>query len=306
MSEIVTLTGEVTSRSDGAAIDEAMIARLLAKVGARVRDARTRKGISRRELSEKSGVSQRYLAQLEAGLGNISIALLLRIAGALDFEIHWLLAEDDPWDSETAAISRLLRSATAEQRAAIFGILERHHGDEAKAQRIALIGLRGAGKSTLGRLCADQLGLAFLELNEMIGEAGGMPVEEVIALYGQEGYRHLERQSLERTVATHDAVILAVAGGIVSQPDTFDYLLRNFHTIWLSAEPEEHMARVRGQGDERPMAGNPDAMQELRRILKSRASQYARASSQVDTSKASVEESLKAVLREIRRGGFAS
>jgi XRE family aerobic/anaerobic benzoate catabolism transcriptional regulator len=229
---------------------------------------------------------------------------LLRIARALDFRIEWLIADEDPWTSEIVIISSLLRSATREQRERVRGILDPENPALRRAQRIAMIGLRGAGKSTLGRLAAAHLKLPFLELNEDIEQASGMPVNELIALYGQEGYRHLERQSLERVVATHDTVVLAVAGGIVSQPETFNYLLRNFHTIWLKADPEEHMARVRGQGDERPMAGNPDAMAELRNILTSREALYSRAEANVDTAKATLEESLDAVIGAIDEHRF--
>jgi XRE family aerobic/anaerobic benzoate catabolism transcriptional regulator len=301
MSEIVTFGGHVTPTRP---IDDAKIDRLLVSVGERVRNARGRMGLSRRLLAEKSGVSQRYLAQLESGQGNISIGLLLRIADALDFRIEWLVAEEDPWTSEIVMITSLLRSATTAQRERILEILMPENPRLKRASRIAFIGLRGAGKSTLGRLAAAELGLPFKELNEDIEEASGMPAGEVMALYGPEGYRHLERQSLERIVALHDKIVLAVAGGIVSQPDTFNYLLRNFHTLWLKAEPEEHMARVRGQGDERPMAGNPDAMGELRNILKSREALYARAEARVNTSKSTLEESLEAVLEAIRKHRF--
>jgi XRE family aerobic/anaerobic benzoate catabolism transcriptional regulator len=298
MNEIVTFGGHVAAAVDDS-LDEAEIERLLVLVGERVRSARARMGLSRRALAEKSGVSQRYLAQLESGQGNISIGLLLRIARALDFRIEWLIADEDPWTSEIVMISSLLRSATREQRERVLEILDPENPGLRRARRIAMIGLRGAGKSTLGRLTAAHLKLPFLELNEDIEQASGMPVDELIALYGQEGYRHLERQSLERVVATRDTVVLAVAGGIVSQPETFNYLLRNFHTIWLKADPEEHMARVRGQGDERPMAGNPDAMAELRNILTSREALYSRAEAHVDTAKATLEESLAAVIGAI-------
>lgn len=301
MSEIVTFGGQISTSRDDERID-----RLLTSVGERVRSARARMGLSRRVLAERSGVSQRYLAQLESGQGNISIALLLRVADALDFRIEWLVAEDDPWTSDVVMISSLLRGATRAQRQRVLEILDPENPGLRRAGRIAFIGLRGAGKSTLGRLAAAQLGLPFKELNDDIAEASGMPAGEVMALYGPEGYRHLERQSLERIVATHDRLILAVAGGIVSQPETYNYLLRHFHTVWLKAEPEEHMARVRGQGDERPMAGNPDAMAELRNILTSREALYARAEVHINTSKVTLETSLKAVLDAIRDKRFVS
>jgi XRE family transcriptional regulator, aerobic/anaerobic benzoate catabolism transcriptional regulator len=301
MSEIVTFGGQVSTSRDDERID-----RLLTCVGERVRSARARMGLSRRVLAERSGVSQRYLAQLESGQGNISIALLLRVADALDFRIEWLVAEDDPWTSDVVMISSLLRGATRTQRERVLEILDPENPGLRRAGRIAFIGLRGAGKSTLGRLAAAQLGLHFKELNDDIAEASGMPAGEVMALYGPEGYRHLERQSLERIVATHDRLILAVAGGIVSQPETYNYLLRHFHTIWLKAEPEEHMARVRGQGDERPMAGNPDAMAELRNILTSREALYARADVHINTSKVTLETSLKAVIEAIRNKRFVA
>lgn len=300
MSEIVSFGGRTAATGD----DDARIEALLRSVGDRVRSARARMGLSRRQLAERSGVSQRYLAQLEGGQGNISIGLLLRVADALDFRIEWLVAEDDPWASDIVVMSSLWRSATQGQRERVLEILDPHHPGVRRSGRIAFIGLRGAGKSTLGRLAAAQLGLPFKELNDDIAEAGGMPAGEVMAMYGPEGYRHLEWQSLERIVATCDRVVLAVAGGIVSQPETYNYLLRHFHTIWLKAEPEEHMARVRGQGDERPMAGNPNAMTELRNILAAREALYARAEAHIDTSKATPQRCLQAIIDTITARRF--
>lgn len=242
----------------------------LVRIGDNVREARTRTGLSRRALSEASEVSERYLAQLESGHSNISILLLKRIADTLGVALQDLLAP-----SPVPAASP-------------------------RAQRISLIGLRGAGKSTLGRLAAAALEMPFVELNREIERASGMPVTEVMALYGQEGYRRLERQALEALTQTQQAFVLAVAGGIVSESETFDHLLRHTHAIWLRAQPEEHMARVRAQGDLRPMAGIPAAMEELRSILTSREALYARAQAQVDTSGRSVEESLAALLGVVR------
>ena len=304
MAEIVTFDGKVTSAADAAEIQETRIAHLLASVGHRVRDARKRAGLSRRELSEKSNVSPRYIAQLETGQGNISIALLMRLGDALDLRMEWLVAEADPYHSDVGTITTLLPSATKEQLQRVLAVLDPEHPSRRRENRIALIGLRGAGKSTLGRLTADKLSLPFLELNDEIEQASGMAVTEVMALYGQEGYRRLERDALERTMATHDTLVLAVAGGIVANPDSFNYLLRHYHTIWLRAEPEEHMARVRGQGDERPMAGNPDAMDELRKILTSREVMYARAAASVNTSKRTLEESLSDMIETIAEQGF--
>ena len=270
-------------------------------VGERVRMARARRGISRKVLSELSGVSQRYLAQLEGGQGNISIALLKRIAVALDHRIEWLVGEDDPWNSDALRVAALFRAATVEQKRRVLALLDPDNAGEQRGRRVALIGLRGAGKSTLGRLAAAARDIPFVELNAEIEATSGMPVNELMALYGQEGYRRLERHAVERIAAAHDSVVLAVAGGIVSEPDTFNFLLRHFHTIWLKAKPEEHMSRVRKQGDTRPMAGNPAAMDELKTILTSRESLYAQSGAQVDTSGKDVEDSLADLLETIER-----
>ncbi|MCB1420318.1 MAG: helix-turn-helix transcriptional regulator [Notoacmeibacter sp.] len=283
---------------------DADTAAFIAMVGDRVRMARNRKGISRRALSELSGVSQRYLAQLEGGDGNVSIALLRKIARSLDLEIEWLVGREDPWSSDLMTMMQLFRQATRDQRARVMEVLDPNESGVRRAGRVALIGLRGAGKSTLGRLTAKRMGVPFVELNVVIEEVAGMPVDEVIALYGQEGYRRLERQALQNLVATHEQLVLAVAGGIVSEPETFSYLLRHCHTIWLKAEPEEHMARVRSQGDERPMAGNPAAMDELKSILTSREALYAKADAVVNTSGSSVDQSVEAVMTSIRENGF--
>lgn len=303
MSEITNFRGEAVAAQSEAQGDAAMRA-LILRVGERVRKARELKGIPRRVLSEVSGVSPRYLALLEAGDGNISIGLLQRVAEALDHRIEWLVGEDDPWTSEPLRVTDLFRQAPAEVRTKVMDLLAPQPEATARRQRIALIGLRGAGKSTLGALAGAALGIPFVELNREIEDQAGMPVNEVMAFYGQEGYRRLEAQALGRIVATHETMILAVAGGIVSEPETFKTLLAHFHTIWVKALPAEHMNRVRAQGDLRPMSGNPEAMEQLRFILTSREALYDQARAKLDTSGRSLDESLDELLAMIRERGF--
>lgn len=297
MSEITDFRGD-TQPTVTDATEQALIRR----VADRVRRAREAKGIPRRVLSEKSGVSPRYLAQIEAGEGNISIALLHRVAEALDHRIEWLLSEDDPLQSEALRFAALYRAAPAPLRAEVLARLTAQ-GD-ARAKRICLVGLRGAGKSTLGQQVGAALGLPFVELNRQIADLAGMPVTEVLALYGQEGYRKLEAEAINRVIATHDALVLAVAGGIVAEPETYATLLNRFHTIWLRATPDDHMARVRAQGDTRPMAGNPEAMAQLKSILSSRETLYARAEAMLDTSRRTEAQSLSDLVTLIRARGF--
>jgi len=277
---------------------------LILRVGARVRHVRQSQSMPRRELSERSGVSPRYLAQLEAGEGNISIGLLHRVARALDHSIEGFLGLDTAELSEPQRMAGLYRGAPADVQKAVRDLL--HAGPvQRRAHRICLVGLRGAGKSTLGAMTGAALGLPFEELTREIETHSDMPMAEIIALYGPEGYRTLEADALERVVARHDDMVLAVAGGIVAAPETYATLLARFHTIWLRTAPEDHMARVRAQGDERPMAGNPQAMAQLRAILTAREPLYARAQAKVDTAGRSPDQSLADVLAVIAEQGFA-
>ncbi|MBM2575129.1 helix-turn-helix transcriptional regulator [Jannaschia sp. Os4] len=265
---------------------------LLARVGERVRRARTMRGLPRRVLSDRSGVSPRYLAQLEAGEGNVSIALLDRVAAALDHPIEWFVTPADPAaEDDLARMAALWRDAAPDARARALDLLSADRAGR-RAGRVALVGLRGAGKSTLGAALAERLDVPFVELNAVIAADAGMAAGEIIALYGQEGYRRLEAAALEEVAGAHARVVLAVGGGIVAEADTYATLLGRFHTVWLRAAPEEHMARVRAQGDERPMAGNPAAMEQLRSILTSREALYARAGRVLDTSGKAVGDSL--------------
>ncbi len=259
----------------------------LQEVGNRVRSARKRHGMSRKVLARESGVSERYLAQLETGSGNISILLLRQIAAATGMKLRDLVSESQEDAPEILSILELARRASPAQREDIIdsltGMLDQS-GADLKASRIALIGLRGAGKSTLGKLIADDLKIPFIELNREIELDSGLAVAEIFALYGQDGYRRLEQRCLRSVIDRHSEVVLAVAGGIVAEANTYEMLLRSFHSVWLQARPEEHMERVRAQGDRRPMAGNPAAMNDLRSILESRQQLYANAEMTFDTS----------------------
>jgi XRE family transcriptional regulator, aerobic/anaerobic benzoate catabolism transcriptional regulator len=263
----------------------------LEQLGQRVRTMRALRGMSRKVLAKVSGISERYIAQLEAGRGNVSIVLLRRVSNAMGAYLEDLIPAAEP-SPDWAVIRDLLRKASPSQVSQAKDILA---GQNASTQRlksfagIALIGLRGAGKSTLGKLLAKKIGWNFVELNKEIEAQNGLSVAEIIALYGQEGFRRLEQAALTQLLARQELTVLATGGGIVSEPVTFDLILSSFYTIWLKAEPEEHMARVRKQGDLRPMADDRSAMAELRNILVSREPLYARASAVVDTAGLSVD-----------------
>ena len=237
-----------------------------------MRAARARAKLTRQQLADRSRVSLRYLALLEAGEGNISLSVLHRVAQALATTPHALVGGES--------------------------------APPARARRLALIGLRGAGKTTLGRRLGESLNWPFVELNREIETLSGLAVNEVIALYGQEGYRRLERQAVERVAAAHDHVVLAAAGGLVTEAETFAFVQAHFHTVWLKAAPHEHMERVRAQGDERPMAGHPQAMAALNALLAEREALYARAHATLDTSGATPLQSHHALLSVVRGLGL--
>lgn len=273
----------------------------LEELGQRVRTMRGLRGMSRKVLAKVSGISERYIAQLESGKGNVSIVLLRRVSDAMGAHIEDLIPTGEP-APDWPVIRDLLRKATPDQIAHAKDILAGHGSNGASAHRqmpfagIALIGLRGAGKSTLGRMLAKQIGWSFVELNKEIEQQNGLSVAEIIALYGQEGFRRMEQTALGQLLARKELMVLATGGGIVSEPLTFDLILSSFYTIWLKAEPEEHMARVRRQGDLRPMADDRSAMAELRTILLSREPLYARASAVVDTAGQSVDDAAARLL----------
>jgi XRE family aerobic/anaerobic benzoate catabolism transcriptional regulator len=267
----------------------------LRSLGTRVRDLRNRRGLTRKLLAHESDVSERHLAQLESGDGNISILLLRRIATVLRVSLDELFAPEDqqPGASQKELILRFIERLPSHRLEEAAARLLRDFGPEQNVRlaRIALIGLRGAGKSTLGAKLAAERGVPFIELDQEIEKETGMPLAEIFSLYGQSGYRAIEKRTLERVVAVNRSAVISVGGGIVSEKESYDYLLSHCYTVWLKAQPEEHMSRVIAQGDFRAMAGSDRAMEDLRRILESREPLYRKADACVDTAGESVEAS---------------
>jgi XRE family transcriptional regulator, aerobic/anaerobic benzoate catabolism transcriptional regulator len=269
-------------------------AAFLAAIGAEVRRHRAKRGMTRRQLAQASATSERYLAQIESGAGNPSAGVLRAIAQALGLSAAALLPEASARPAALAAIVDLLRQVPEAELPALAKDIEARIAGAAtadRARRIALIGLRGAGKSTLGRLLAQQLGWPFIELDRLIEEDYGASIPDLIEMAGAATFRRHERGALERVIAARDAAIITTAGGIVADAETFALLLRRTHTVWIKARPEDHMSRVMAQGDFRPMAANREAMADLVAILEARRADYARAEAEVDTSGDAVEQS---------------
>ena len=267
---------------------------LLRRLGERVREARARRGMTRKLLARDSGVSERYLAQLESGSGNVSVLLLRQVARALNLPLTELLREDSDHAVELTLLNQFLKRLPAQQLATVRSQLIRDYGSAQaeRMNRIALLGLRGAGKSTLGARLARDLGIPFVELDREIEREAGTSLNEIFLLYGQSGYRRYERRCLEKVIENNDRVVIATGGSIVSESGTYDLLLSTCNCVWLRAKPEEHMARVVAQGDTRPMADNEEAMDDLKRILAGRATLYGQADVVVDTAGRTAEQSL--------------
>ena len=244
----------------------------LARLGERVRAWRTEHKLTRRKLSEASGVSERYLAQLESGLGNISVLLLRKVALAMGVSVERLVQEEE-------------RSP--------------------RSERIALLGLRGAGKSTLGRKLAESLGAPFIELDSEVEKEAGAKLGEVFSMYGQDVFRRFERRALERVLAEHPRAVIAAGGSLVTDPGTYALLLDRCVCVWLKASPDEHMSRVIAQGDMRPFQGGKQgqgrsaALDEIKKLLDDRKALYSRADAAVDTSGRTVKQSFEQLKRAL-------
>ncbi len=266
-------------------------------LGERVRRVRAQRGMSRRILSQASGVSERYLAQLESGKGNASILVWKAIAEAMHVALDDLLECSAEQPPAYLLLRERLRGASTAQLGRWATLLR---GSERQTlqrpNHIALIGLRGAGKSTLGAALAKRLGLPFVELGQEIERAAGMATSEILTQGGQHSYRRLERQALSATLMRHSRAIIATGGSLVSEPETFELLLESCFTVWIKATPRQHMERVVAQGDHRPMADHRHAMADLKRILAERAALYRRADATIDTSNTDVQTTLHELL----------
>jgi XRE family transcriptional regulator, aerobic/anaerobic benzoate catabolism transcriptional regulator len=283
------------------ALSEAEYLRLL---GERIREARARRGMTRKILARDSDVSERYLAQLETGQGNISIVLLRQIAHAMGLPLGDLVREEPDRPVELTLLIQTLSRLPAKDLAQARKLLGETFGAAVASERrhrIALIGLRGAGKSTLGAMLAKALAVPFIELDREIERDSGTRLAEVFDLYGQAAYRRYERRALEGVIERYDRAVIATGGSIVSEPATFDLLLSACYTVWLTAAPEEHMSRVVAQGDTRPMAENEQAMEDLRRILAGRNALYSKADARIDTAGKTVSQSFAELKAAVAR-----
>jgi XRE family aerobic/anaerobic benzoate catabolism transcriptional regulator len=271
----------------------------LCRLGERVREERARRGMTRRILARDSGLSERYLAQLESGKGNLSIKLLRRVGDALNLPLSRLLGGEPAEPAELGRIVELLRRLPPDRLDEARALLDAHFAvpdGQARQRRIALIGLRGAGKSTLGSRLAHHLDLPFIELDAEIERDFGLSLGEIFALSGQSAYRRSERRALDGVLDRHPEFVLAAGGSIVAEPETYDEVLSRCFTIWIKASPGEHMSRVIAQGDLRPMSDNKEAMADLERILAARTPLYGRADAVIDTARCSIEASFAGLL----------
>ena len=280
---------------------------LLQALGARMRTMRARRGMTQRALSLRSGVSERYIAQFESGGGNVSVLVLHRVGQALGIPIAELLADRAEPQGDLAALHGMLARADPSKLPGARRLLADWLGQSAdplRSSRIALIGLRGAGKSSLGQALAARRGVPFVELDREVERQSGMDLRDIFEMHGQDGFRRLERQVLEAVLARGGAMVLAAGGGIVAESATLDLLLAHCLTVWVRTSPEEHMQRVVTQGDERPMRDNTNAMADLRAILASREALYARADLVLDNQGRALEDSLAELMD--RTGGLVS
>ena len=275
----------------------------LVALGERVRNLRSRRGMTRKAVAQAADVSERHLANLEYGTGNASILVLLQVAQALHCDLSELLGDVTTSSPEWLMIRELLEHRSEpDLRRARQQLSELFHApgaaDRARTTRIAMIGLRGAGKSALGQRLAQDLGYAFIELSREIEQFAGCSINEIHNLYGTNAYRRYERRALEEAIQIYPEVVIATPGGLVADAANFNLLLQHCYTIWLQADPGDHMGRVAAQGDMRPMAASAEAMEDLKRILAGRSAFYAKADLRFKTSDYDSEAAAVRALRQ--------
>lgn len=272
----------------------------LHRLGERVRTLRHQRGITRKALAQHARVSERYLAQLEAGLGNCSIVLLRRIARAIGLPVTQLVHDGAEPPLDLVLLTQFLERLAPDMLVEARKLVTEHFSSPSEdRRRVALIGLRGGGKSTLGQLLAERLGVPFIELDREIERRSGANLSEIFDMFGQETFRRAEREALDDVLRRHQHFVIATSGSIVTEPGTLELLLASCFTVWVRAEPEEHMKRVMAQGDMRPMANNARAMEDLVSILKSREPLYAKAEAVLATTGKTPEQNLAELLRVI-------
>jgi len=284
------------------AADSDSIGAYISGIGERTRGLRAERGMSRKDLSRHSGISERYLAQLEGGQANISVTLLWQIAEALNIDFQELLPSDDTLGIQLKPLLGFLQRLSLEQQKAAYSLLRKTFADTPPppAQGVALLGLRGGGKSTLGKLLAEELEIPFIRLGDLIEELAGMETAELFSLGGQKAYRRLEHQAVRRVIERRETVVLETGGSLVSEQRTYNDVLNSFYTVWVKASPEEHMNRVVAQGDLRPMQDSSEAMSDLRRILMERESNYRAVNYVLDTSGRSIPDCLRELVEQCR------
>ena len=280
-------------------------AEFLRAFGERVRGERARRGMSRKMLADHAGISERYITQLESGKGNASILVLRQIASALGIPLTRLVQDEKLTPQMTLVRQFLQRLSTGQLDQAYAALTSMFATDpgSSRTNRVALIGLRGAGKTTLGTALARELNVPFVELDREVERLSGSSLGALLDLYGQPAYRRYELQALQELLEQEQRFVLAAGGSIVSEPATYELLLRNCFTVWVRTTPEQHMARVIAQGDHRPMAGSTQAMDDLRRILAERSPLYARADIEADTTNVTEKESVREVLARLPSTG---
>jgi XRE family aerobic/anaerobic benzoate catabolism transcriptional regulator len=259
--------------------------------------------LTRKAAATAADVSERHFANLEYGIGNASILVLQQVANALQCSLAELIGDVTTRSPEWLMIRDILahRSEADLRRARV--VLSEQFGtagdDSGRQGRIALIGLRGAGKSTLGQMLADSLDVPFIELSREIEKLAGCSIREIYDLYGASAYRRYERRAIEETIKAYPDAVIATPGGVVSDPATFNQLLAHCRTVWLRADAEDHMKRVAAQGDTRPMAASREAMEDLKRILAGRAAFYSKADLTLDTSRHGLEQTFRGLLQVV-------